>query len=79
MTVDEGPLRADGTNAFDVNVLIGGTLLGDGTVGATDVSIGGAVSAGASPGGLSTGDLNLAAGASLIVDVNGTAPVTQYD
>ncbi|MBI5089475.1 MAG: autotransporter-associated beta strand repeat-containing protein [Actinobacteria bacterium] len=74
--VGAGVLDVDGsiTSSSQVDVASGGTLAGSGTV--PDVNV---VSAGQlAPDLLSTGDLTMAAGADLLVRLDGTVAGTQY-
>src|SRR3546814_16629236 len=49
------------------------------STGAVSVASGGSLAPGNSPGRLSTGDLTLAAGSTLTVEIDGTAAGTEYD
>ncbi|MES2611145.1 MAG: SwmB domain-containing protein, partial [Pseudomonadota bacterium] len=85
-TVSSGTLVVDGTlaNTASVSVSSGATLAGSGTVataGAVNVASGGTLSPGNGGAGklTITGNLSLAPGATLAVDINGTTAGTQYD
>jgi autotransporter-associated beta strand protein len=79
LTVDGGKLQVDADlSGQAAAVSSGGTLAGSGTVGAVTVASGGALSPGDSPGTLNTGDLSLAAGATLAEEVDGTG-AGQFD
>jgi autotransporter-associated beta strand protein len=63
-----------------VSVASGGTLGGDGAVqNALNVDPGGTLAPGNSPGRLETGQVSLPAGSIFAVELNGTAPGTDYD
>lgn len=69
---------ATGTGAVDVNS--GGTLAGNGFIsGAVNVNSGGTISGGATVGILSTGNLSLASGSFLSVQINSLTAGTGYD
>ncbi len=78
--VSGGTLLVNGSIAGSaVSVASGGTLGGSGTTGTVDVASGGTLAAGNSPGIISTGNLSLAAGATLSQEINGTTLGTNYD
>lgn len=74
---ENAKITIDGTRS-DVNVDAGGTLLGNGTVGALQVLTGGTVAPGHSPGCLTTGNLALTGG-TYKFEIGGTAACTGYD
>jgi autotransporter-associated beta strand protein len=79
-TVSAGKLVVNGrVQGSAVTVNAGGTLGGDGTVGAVTVQSGGFLSPGDSPGTLTAGSLSLAAGATFNEELGGTTAGTQYD
>ncbi len=72
-TVNDGVLLVDGSITSATTVNSGATLGGDGTVDeAVTVASGGTLAPGNGPGTLSTDDLDLAAGSTFDVEVNGT-------
>jgi len=80
-TVSAGTLSVTGSTASATTVASGATLGGTGTLGGTvTVQNGGALAPGVSPGTLTVnGDLTMAAGSTLAVEINGTTAGTQYD
>lgn len=70
-TVIGGELEIDGMLPGSVIVASGASLSGSGTVGAATVQSGGTARPGNSPGILNTGDFNLAAGATLEIEIGG--------
>jgi autotransporter-associated beta strand protein/YD repeat-containing protein len=79
ITVSAGTLLANGniSNA-DVTVATGATLGGTGTL--SDLSAGGTIAPGNSPGRLnSTGNVSWGATGTFAVEINGLTPGTQYD
>jgi fibronectin-binding autotransporter adhesin len=80
-TVSAGTLSVTGSTAGATAVASGATLGGSGTLGGTvTVQNGGTLSPGVSPGTLTVnGDLSMAAGSTLAVEINGTTAGTQYD
>jgi autotransporter-associated beta strand protein len=80
--INGGTLLVNGTHAGGGSYTVnnGGTLGGTGTIGsAVTVNSGGALSPGASAGVLSVGDVTLAAGADLVVELNGVASHDQLN
>jgi len=67
-----------GITLGDVNVVTGGVLMGNGTVGAVNM-FGGSFAPGLSPGCMSTGNLAFTAGSSLDAELQGTTACTGYD
>ncbi len=65
--------------ALAITVQNAATLNGTGTTGAVAVTSGGVLSPGPSPAIINTGNLSLAAGANLAIELNGTTAGTQYD
>lgn len=61
------------------NVLSGGILGGDGTVGPINVLSGGKLAPGTSPGCLNSGNLALASGGTFEVELGGTTVCSEYD
>ena len=78
LNVVGGTWILDGIGADAWNVL-GGSLGGSAVLGAVNVASGATLSPGASTGVLSTGNLSLAAGATLLVEITGATPGTGYD
>jgi fibronectin-binding autotransporter adhesin len=80
-TVSAGTLSVTGSTAGATIVASGTTLGGTGTLGgAVTVQNGGTLSPGVSPGTLTVnGDLTMAVGSTLAVEINGTTAGTQYD
>jgi len=80
-TVSAGTLSVTGSTAGATTTASGGTLGGTGTLGGmVTVQNGGILSPGVSPGTLTVnGDLTMAAGSALAVEINGTTAGTQYD
>ena len=78
-TINAGVLAVNGSLASPVTVNAGGTLGGTGTVGTVTVNSGGALAPGLSPGIINTGNLALAAGSTLAIELNGVAVGAQYD
>jgi fibronectin-binding autotransporter adhesin len=80
-TVSSGTLSVTGSTAGATTVASGATLGGTGTLGGTvTVQNGGTLSPGVSPGTLTVnGDLTMAAGSTLAVEINGTTAGTQHD
>ena len=74
--VNAGTLLVDGSIAASVVTTVAGgaTLGGHGTVGAVHVASGGVLAPGASAGILTTGNLSLAAGAHLAIELGGLNP-----
>ncbi|QJR15134.1 IPTL-CTERM sorting domain-containing protein [Usitatibacter palustris] len=77
--VSAGSLIVNGSIVSPVSVASGAVLTGGGVVGATNVAGGGTLAPGAAIGNLRTGNLTLAAGSTLQVDLNGPTPGTQHD
>jgi serralysin len=69
-------LDGTGTDAWNV---LGGSLGGSAVLGAVNVASGATLSPGASTGVLSTGNLSLAAGATLLAEIAGTIPGVGHD
>lgn len=79
VNVAGGSVHLSGT-AGEVNVQNGGTLLGNATITGNLNSLnGGTVQPGASPGTMNVGGLDLDAGSTLEIEINGTTPGSQYD
>ena len=80
-TVNAGTLLVDGSIASSSLVTVNGgaTLGGSGTTGAVTVASGGILAAGASPGILHTGALELQAGAVLKIEIAGGSAGTGFD
>ncbi len=57
----------------------GATLVGAGVAGSTTVQSGGTVSPGSSPAILTTGSLSMAAGSTLVIELDGGTPGSGYD
>lgn len=77
-TVSEGKLIVSGSIGTATTVASGAILGGAGTVAAVTVSSGGTLAPGASPGILYTGNLTLASGSTLEIELGGTT-AGQYD
>jgi fibronectin-binding autotransporter adhesin len=77
--VFSGTLVVNGSQPGSRIVLGGGTLAGTGTVGPIIPQLGGKVSPGSSPGILNSGSVSLNAASTLVAELNGTTPGTQYD
>jgi autotransporter-associated beta strand protein len=79
--VEAGKLVVNGSLAVDSDVsVLGGILGGSGTIhGNVEISSGAILSPGNSPGIFSTGDLNLNAGSTYLVEIDGVTPGTGYD
>ncbi len=80
--VNGGTLQLDAalTSTNPVTVRSGATLKGDGASrGTIAVQNGGTVAPGASPGGISSSGLSLAAGATFAAEIDGPIVLTQYD
>lgn len=80
--VDAGTLQLEATlvSAQPLTVKSGATLKGNGScAGPIQVDDGGTVAPGASPGGLSSGGLQMTAGAVYAVEIDGPDAVAQYD
>lgn len=79
--VDAGSLVVDGSflPASTIAVAAGATLGGSGTVGTVSVAGTSVLAPGTSPGILHTGSVTLAPGATLRVEIAGTAPGTGHD
>lgn len=82
-TIASGDVIINGVNTYTGTTLIdAGTLKGSGTItGPVEISSGGSVAPGNSPGILNTGDFDLQAGATLQVEVGGfgASPGLDYD
>ena len=81
-TINDGTLLVDGSIALSSGTTVnnGGTLGGNGETGAVSVLSGGTLSAGHSPGILTTGDLSLSSGAIFKEEIGGTTPgASGYD
>jgi autotransporter-associated beta strand protein len=81
-TVNAGRLRLDGGigSTAGVTVKSGATLQGNGsTAGPCTIERDGTLAPGTSPGALACGALAMTAGATLAVDIDGPAAVTDYD
>lgn len=73
-------LLVNGSLGGDVLVQTGGTLAGSGTInGLVTVQSGGIFAPGNSPGSINTGSLDLQAGSTLNIEINGTTLGTDYD
>jgi autotransporter-associated beta strand protein len=80
--VDDGILQLDTalSSASPVTVGNGATLRGNGSCGgAISVQGGGILAPGASPGELSSAGLTMVGGATLVAEINGPTPATEYD
>ncbi|MCH9792582.1 MAG: cadherin domain-containing protein, partial [Planctomycetes bacterium] len=79
--VQNGMLQVEGSiTTTQVIISSGATLNGSGTVDApVTVNSGGHLVPGSSPGIISTGDLTLAAGSTLNIEIDGTTAGTEYD
>src|SRR5262249_1450636 len=78
--INNGLLRIDGSQAGSaVIVKTGGTLAGNGTVGAVQVQAGGTLNPGDSPGILNTGNVPWFSGSASTAELNGTTPGVGYD
>lgn len=79
--INAGSLQVNGSVlASHLRVNSGGTLGGNGTVGQVTAFSGGTVAPGESPGRLTvTGNLTLRNGSTLAVEINGSAPGTDFD
>ena len=79
--VNVGSLRVNGATTSGATVATGATLGGSGTISSNvTVNTGGTLSPGNSPGTLTVnGNLTMASGSTLFVEINGTTPGTQYD
>ena len=78
--VSSGALIVSGTLSGSAVTVNGGTLLGNGSIAqSVTVNTGATLAPGLSPGILDTGALNLAAGSTLAIELNGTTVDTQYD
>ncbi len=79
-TVQSSTLRVDGrSTGGNLNATVGSTLGGTGVVGQASVANGGTLNPGASPGVLTSGDISFFAPSTLLLELNGTNPGTQYD
>ncbi len=79
-TVDAGTLLVDGSIATSVTVNNGGTLGGAGSIAnAVTVNSGGTLSPGNPAAILNTGGMNLTAGSTLTIEINGSTAGAQYD
>ncbi len=80
-TVQDGSLKVEGDlKTTEVIVTAGAVLAGSGSIDAkVTVKSGGVLAPGSSPGFISTGDLTLAAGSTLDLEIDGTTAGFEYD
>jgi fibronectin-binding autotransporter adhesin len=79
-TVNGGTLAVNGSITGSVEVNSGATLAGSGAIGgAVTLNAGGTIAPGASSESLNVGSLSMSAGSSIVMEIGGTVPASQYD
>jgi autotransporter-associated beta strand protein len=79
-TVNGGTFAVNGSIPGSVEVNTGATVAGSGTIGgAVTLNAGGTIAPGASAESLSVGSLSMSAGSSIVMEIGGTTPASQYD